>query len=492
MIKNIYERILGFFKSKELYIAFAATLVFFGMFIIKDYTVDSYLFFKETWREPFYHFLGLGRLVSAAAWISVCKTNFATAYLISFAVAIISTTVSIYKLNQILYRDIKNKKITMLISIITVINIFSLELFMFYEKGIMTLSVLFNILAIGHIENALKFEKKSIKSMILILVYMFLANCSYQGTVGLFVTIATVYIVKNSRSILTFILNNIVVAILYAIPALANYAITRFIFKSTRLNEQIFSIEKIKNIIQITKIDIINTFDIMPKYLFLTMIVLFVLLYIIKSIKNKKNIFLCLFFIVYIVVANLFATMAPQVMQSYVYVVPRNIYSLGAILGVILMIMYFNDNKTKIIDTIIIVISTIFMFMMFYNFVDITLDHYKTNFEDRLIVSRIKDKVINYENETGAYVNKLVIYKNEFCALQYEGTRWIGDANVRAFFTDWGIRGILDEELERQVFQVEGEDESIKEYFDNKSSEWKGFSEEQVVLKDDTLYLYVY
>ena len=62
--------------------------------------------------------------------------------------AIISTTFSMYECNRILKRNIKNEKITRLLSVLVVINICTLELYMFFEKGIMMLSVLMSILTI--------------------------------------------------------------------------------------------------------------------------------------------------------------------------------------------------------------------------------------------------------------------------------------------------------------------------------------------------------
>ena len=50
MKKLIKEGILENIKDKNLYIFLAITIIFFGVFILKDYTVDSYLFFQETWR----------------------------------------------------------------------------------------------------------------------------------------------------------------------------------------------------------------------------------------------------------------------------------------------------------------------------------------------------------------------------------------------------------------------------------------------------------
>ena len=143
---------LEILKDKNLYLFLAVTLIFFGIFIIKDYTIDSYIFFQETWKEPFLHFLDLGRIVTAMFWLIVSWTNYDIFYIVSIIIAFITTTLSMYELNKILEKDISNKNITKIISIIAIINFCTLELYMFVEKGIMMLSVLMIILAIKRLD----------------------------------------------------------------------------------------------------------------------------------------------------------------------------------------------------------------------------------------------------------------------------------------------------------------------------------------------------
>ena len=66
-----------------------------------------------------------------------------------------------------------------------------------------------NVLAIKY---AIKFlETKKWKELIKVFSYMFIANGSYQGTVGLFVTLMLVYIIKYSKDFKEFIKNNIII-----------------------------------------------------------------------------------------------------------------------------------------------------------------------------------------------------------------------------------------------------------------------------------------
>lgn len=180
-------------KDKKIWIFLGITLIFFGGMTKIEYSSDSYLFFLETWDKPFNHFLGLGRFTSAFFWLLLCKTNFKIMYIISYVIALIVTTLSMYELDKLLKKDIKNQFITALISVLIIINSFSLELMLFYEKGILTLSVLLNILAIKRLNYA--FETKEKKHYILCFIYMLLAYFSYQGTVALFIALrSNIYI----------------------------------------------------------------------------------------------------------------------------------------------------------------------------------------------------------------------------------------------------------------------------------------------------------
>lgn len=486
MKKLIKESILEKIKDKNLYIFLAITMIFFGVFILKDYTVDSYLFFQETWREPFNHLASLGRLVTAIFWLAFSWTNFDIAYIASFLLAIIATTLSMYECNHILERDIKNEKITRLLSILVVINICTLELYMFFEKGVMMLSVLMSILAIGQLDKALQGNKKA---WIIILVEMFIANCCYQGTVGIFVAIGTIYIIKNSKNIKEFIKNNILVAALYALPAVLNLFVAKFIFHSSRLGGSVSFSEKTTSIVK-TILDIMkNTFDILPHYLFFGILLAICIVFMIKVFERKESkikIGLNIFSLIYVILATILATVAPQIMQSYVYMVPRNVFSLGAILAIVLILTYQRVKMGKIANTCIILGSILFLCIQFFNFMDIIRGHYYTNQKDREIAERIATVVKEYEEETGEIISKVVIYK-ENVPSQYKNVRYNGDANVRAFFTDWGTHGILDVVLGKDVKVVQEKKQEYEEFF--KSKEWKEFDEEQIKLENDTLHL---
>ena len=146
----------------------------------------------------------------------------------------------------------------------------------------MLFSVLLNVLAFEQLTKYLKEQNR--KSLVLVFIYMIIANFSYQGTVALFVVLSIIYILKYSKDVKSFIKNNIVTALCYGIPAFINYAIVKFIFINNRIAGEFNLNLTIKNIIFGTK-QMLLTYSIIPKYLFITIIgvlLVTILYYIIK------------------------------------------------------------------------------------------------------------------------------------------------------------------------------------------------------------------
>lgn len=483
---KVINKIKEIVKDKRLYIFLCITLIFFGIFIIENYTVDTYGYEFDT--HPGRQLASLGRLITAAfVFIFTKINNIPFMYIVSFLLAIITTTLSMYKLNEILRRDIKNEIITSLISILVIINFNTLELFMFIEKGIMMLSVFITILAIGHLDEALNGDKRA---WITILIEMFLANCCYQGTVGLFVAVGVIYIIKNSKNIIDFIKNNIIVGLLYAIPALINLLIIKIIFRNNRVESTTGLKEKIGQVIQSSQYVLTKTFDILPKYFYLAILIIIIALFIINLIKNKEKpskMILNILGIIYIVVAVMISAMAPQIVSGDVYVVPRNVYCFGALIPIVLIFMYKEVKVDKISNIIAVLLQIVLVVALYYNFSDIIIDNYYTNKKDLELANEIAELIENYETTTNNKITKAAIYVNAD-KIQYEDTRYIGDANARVSYTEWGTMGIIEKVLNRPLSYADKNPE-IEEKFENEN--WKDyeFNESQLIFEGDTLHI---
>ena len=284
------NKIKEILNNKIYWICVIISMCFFGIFAIPEYATDTYSIITSDWTYAFNHFMSLGRYITAIFWailIGILQLGFNSSYFISYVIGILCFSISLYKMYKIIRYDINNKILAVITSILIIINLFSLELFMYFEKGILALSILLNILAI---EKLIKYFEGNKKNLIYVFIFMLLANCAYQGTVALFVSLGVIYILKYSKNIKKFIKNNIIVALLYAIPALINVISIKVLFATERVGSEAGIINSIIDIIQNLPNILISTHGIVPKYLFFIFICLIILVYIIKCINEKLNV----------------------------------------------------------------------------------------------------------------------------------------------------------------------------------------------------------
>ena len=147
--------------------------------------------------------------------------------------AILCVVFSIYILYRILNIHIKNKIICCIIAYLIILNPFLIELFLFFEKGILAFSILTSVCGAYYFIKLL--EEKRVKFFIISILFMLIAVFSYQGTLSIFIGIGMVYIIKYSKNVKEFLLYNIIIFVIYAIPAVINYFLVTFIFSNTRV-----------------------------------------------------------------------------------------------------------------------------------------------------------------------------------------------------------------------------------------------------------------
>ena len=248
------------------------TIVFFGALCKLQYAPDTYSVFTNDLMHSVKHFLSCGRIVTAvAAYVvmGILKLNNEWTYILSYVFAMVCMITALYRLNKLIQKDIKNYIVSAIIATLMLINPFSLELFLYIEKGVMVLSVLLCVLAVEQMDKFFQGKKKSI---IWAGILMIIANCCYQGTVGLFVAISLIYIIKYSKNIKEFIVNNVIVALTYGIPALFNFLLVRFCFTNTRVNGEMIFSESFAKVMDGTRRMLVDSYDLLPKYLFLAIV----------------------------------------------------------------------------------------------------------------------------------------------------------------------------------------------------------------------------
>lgn len=493
-MNRIKNNLKEFFCDKKLYLYSIITVLFFGIYAMIQYAPDTYFVFSVDSTETMTHFFSCGRFVTGIFFkilLGIFKLKDITIYNISYLIAIICTILSMYKLDK-LFEDItKNKKLIVISTIFIIINIFSIELYMYIEKGILMLSVLLCILAI---EQTKKFFEGNKKSIFFAIFIMILANCCYQGTVGLYVGIALLYIIKYSKNCKEFIKNNILVALIYGIPAIINFILVRFIFINTRVKGEIILEESIKKMIKGIKDMIFGTYQLFPKYLFaimLSILIIFIVYKVIKKQEQTKTKILKVLGIGYIIAGTVFATVIPQIMQDTesIWFVARSTYSGASLIGILMLYALENIEIKKVQLNAIMIISCIILSIQFIYFTKFTVDDYIVNYQDRQEVKQIEKIMHEYEKNTGETITKIAVYEDKNPNYTYFNISSSGDMNLKSIYKDWSTVSVLNYYMNRNLENTKLDNEIQEEF---KQHEWDYFNEGQVIFKGDTLHICVY
>lgn len=481
-------------KDKKILLYSLVTVLFFGVFIFMQYAPDTYYVFSTDINKTIAHFASCGRFITVIFLkivMGVFNLPDKVVYSISYIIAMICTILSMYVLDEIIKDDVKNKLLKYVIVIFTIINIFALELFFYLEKGILMISVLLCILAVRETKKILEGNKKSI---ILALILLSLANCCYQGTVGIYVAISLVYILKYSKTIKEFILNNIIIALTYGIPAIMNFIIVRFFFVNSRVKGNIILFDSIKKIYKGIKDMIFGSYNIFPKYLFAIVIIALCIYIVVKIINKKqsvKNKILEILGIIYIVIGTVCITIAPQLLQdtNSIWFVARSTYPVASLIGLLLLYASQIIDIEFIQNKIIIIISIIILSIQFTYFMRYEIDNIIVNYIDREQTEKIDELIINYEKETGKKINKIAIYADSNLNYTYKYISTSGDMNIRALCKDWSAIGLINYYTNRNLELINNDKEIQKKFKDNN---WDSFSEEQLIFENDILHICAY
>lgn len=493
-METLKEKTKELIKDKNLYMFTIITIIFFGALCKLQYAPDTYSVFTNELMHSVKHFLSCGRIVTAMATyvvMGILQLSNEWTYILSYAFAMICMIIALYRLNKLIQKDVKNRIVSVIIATLILINPFSLELFLYIEKGIMVLSVLLCVLAVEQID---KFFQGNKKSIIWAGILMIIANCCYQGTVGLFVAISLIYIIKYSKNIKEFIVNNVIVALTYGIPALLNFLLVRFFFTNARVNGQMIFSESIKKVIVGIKRMVVDSYDLLPQYLFLAIIVIVLGIIIYKAIRENSSIkekILKILGAFYLIAGTLFATVAPQMLQdtNSIWFVARSSYPMAAIIGILGLYLFTKFDIKEVAKNIVICIFIVFLFIQYVYFMNYIRDNYIGNYMDKQITLEINQEILNYEEETGNTVDTIAIYRDKTPQYVYPELRASGDINIKAYSADWCVSRILKLYTGREFNIVEGNQE-IKEQFEQKS--WDYFSEEQIIFENNVMHLCVF
>jgi hypothetical protein len=382
-------------------------------------------------------------------------------------------------------RKIDNKVVCVCLSIVMVINPFSIELFLFIEKGFMLFSICCAVLAAEQFINYL--ENKTKKSILFALIFMTIGVFSYQASLAFFILISCFYITLSSHNIKDFILNNVIMGVIYVIPTLIDYCLVT----NGRVGSEIDWGTNLKITINGIR-DMFLTFKILPKY---TMVLLFIfdfitfILTLILNKDDKKTNIIHILYIIYIGLMSFIFSFILTVFQSTsaIWFTARSTYAFSSIWVILLAyILNISKNENETIKKVSIAIIIIFLCIQYYRFNLIELDHYILNNNDKRVALEIGEAIKTYETENNIKINNISFYSDKQYNRKYYGIFTYKNINESAFSTSWGDDSIVNFFNDLNLVEIDNDD-NIKEMFKNMN--FNEFSKDAIIFENDTVHV---
>lgn len=484
MIKSILD------NKKNYIITFSLLLLFYLFFIFNHYAADTYYMeymgYSKNAIHPYFHD---GRFIMTAYlyMLDFLKVPYYAGKLISWALAFISILISIVEINK-MFEDKNKSKLNIYLSIGLIANCFITEYFFFIEyTGIQCFAILLNVLASKKILNY--FETNQKKNVGIAILFTTLSTFCYQGSLSISFIIPLLFAFNYIKTVKNFIIKVFVICFNYVSAAITCLILT----KISGASRMVGSIDVIDNIIKVIKGTIsllINTSEILPKYIFLVLFVISFTLVVINIFKDKdKGVKFIYLFIT--VGALIIITIFPHLLlpTESIWMVARSNYALGSL--VVLPICYYviylkHDNNY---DKIFSIIIAVLFFMQFIGNMRLANSMYINNYLAREEVNNINYLVTKYEEESGNEIKTIEVYNDNGVEYVYDDVIFSGDINMRAISISWA-REYLINKYSGNRYSFEYEDGSYKEYCE--SNNWDYFDIEQVKFENDKLYLCIY
>lgn len=494
------KKVLKWVKSNKVSILIysAISLIFFGTFIKLDFATDTYAFMYNSVDDFLGTFLGNGRIIAGVfgtLFKLIPGVSIQVVCLFSFLVGIISLILSLCVLDGLVNKVIRNNVLCKLITTLIIINPFIIELFLFIEKGAMLLGVLFCVLAAKNFVRYLEEKdnnKKSIKFLIYSIAMMIMGSISYQGVLGIYILIATVFTIYYSKNFKQFVINTILSVVPYIGGMITNFLWIKLISVDGRTSGSLNIVGSIKAIT--ANWDwMLRMFDIVPFKPIVVALGLIIVTTVVVMIRKRKaplKFALLMGSILYVLLIAILAAVVPQIaMGTKVWLVPRSTYVYGAIIGIIPLtcLSYVSDEllaiKWKLPRYLISTTLLLMVIVLFYRHNQIIIDHYSVIAQDRTRAKVIGRMIDDYENESGNRVTRAAMIGDSVPNEAYPGILNIMDINDTSFSTFWsGINSIKYWNGRNDLQRVQAPEE-LKKYCRN--NDWDYFDGSQVIFNKD-------
>lgn len=490
-MEKVKKKINNILDNKVVLIAILVTLILFGSFIKVEYSRCTYKMYYNPWEVEYEHFKTLGRYFLAMGWKTVSILGFSLydTYRLSFAMAMFFTIASIVMMQKVANKFVDNKIISTIISILIVVNPFIIDLYIYIEKGFLIFSIFTTIFAVERVVEY--FENKKIRNLLFATILLMCSAFTYQGITTLFVAILLVAILKYSKSILEFIKNNFIVAIIFGIAMGVNLICIKLFNTSTRISGEKSLLANIEVIINTINNMTILSFKTLPKYVFVIVFDILLGSYIIGMLLNKnkvkENLIILLGFL-YVIIGTFVMALLPQLSleTASVVLVPRSTFTFGAILGIVMMFAFNKIEMKKFLKVIIVFVFCIYFLLEVFWMQKIVSDHYIVNYLDNATGRMIGECIEKYEEESGVEIKYAIYYEDACVNSSYPEIITFDQMNKKVV-SMYSKLLLLNYISGNNLVERHEKNMEYEERF--KQQDWDYFNENQLIFDGDTVHI---
>lgn len=501
---NIKEKILN--NKKDIYIFLAMTIfsvIICANFLRIHFAADTYCLNSYGYHSYILHFLNSARIFSALElWISqILDITLLTNLRIMSVIAIGCMALSwfiLYKYSIKLLQKEKSIFFNILIGLVSFLIIFTFstcEMLMFAESGMMGLSILLSIIAACIFNSNVK--HRYIWSWVLVL----LASFAYQSTIALFVLVALIMeSYRNNGDIKKIVKEALMIGLIYGISLVINLGVVKIIENIQNSSMRATTIpqisEFINTIIEYGTVMVYDTFNLIPKGLYLGIIGIISIVFIYKVYKSKR--YFDIFEYIMLILLAFIMPLLPVIVtpQEQQYLEPRMTPSFASILGILILYIICkmqnqddknNTNKSeKIINKILIFISTFLVVMNSIYFIYASTENRASAYLDRNVAKSIIEEIYEYENENQIKIENIGLAWDKNPSNYYNGQPTMESANVRSMVIDWSVLEVIEFYSGEKYNKVETPS-NIIEIFNEKN--WDFYNQDQLIFEGNTLYI---
>lgn len=472
------ERIITWLKKNKKDIIIFFTLNIFSSFILFDflkghYATDTYNIMDVGYKDYAINWsLKDGRIVMYLIGIFFDATKLDIMYLVkaSLIVSIIVSSIIIIVIKRIICKYSNNKGIlfeifAIIIGYCTIYNFMYIENLYFVECAVMSISILFYLLAAKVQVESNKYN--FIKSTILTI----LGVICYQGTIGFYIIMCILFALMSNKDKVQNVLKHFIQASFITLIAIGlNILFVKLVCNALDLTQSrmgnIFNaFNNIKYICITLKNILIYNCGLFPPYLFLTIltvVTMTVIVYLVRN-KQKKDIIK----IIALILMGITCSSLTYVMSLTSFYTGRLRFVHGTLIGILYIFIYasYDFKKNKIINRILIIILLGYFILNISNYILITKEHQLVNQLEKIEVEKIDDYIRKYEDENDIKVSKIAVntIEGNLNKTYYKDIKIKNVITYSATTCDWSVIGVINFYTQRDLQESQFRKEIVNE-----------------------------